>query len=71
MSWLPPPKGAALLRCESQLAAHRHPEPASPPQFDDLTPTCTQCGMTKSVLVFASLHPPLCETCHDAKDGVE
>lgn len=37
----------------------------NPPQWDDPTPVCSSCGLCKSVLVFASLHPPLCETCAD------
>ena len=36
-------------------------------QFDDMTPTCIECRATKSILVFATLDPPVCESCDDDK----
>lgn len=45
-----------------------HPPRQLVPQFDDQTPVCTLCGRCKSVLVFASLEPAVCETCADHEE---
>jgi hypothetical protein len=42
----------------------------TPEQFDDPTPTCSECKASKSILVFDRLAPlPVCETCADEEGG--